>query len=189
MFPSDNNFETHVDFEKNSNPIANEKPFKILFLGDWSGRTFSEKSTSPSLNSDPIEIDRDNFEEVLEKFQIKLNLDLKNDPNNSVSIDIKNFDDFHPDTIFQQLPYFSHLRDIRRRLLNPDTFNNAANEVRSWLGHHIEENKDKKDLPQDSHVPIDSENLLDLILSENSDLENSTKIHKTPKSDLNISHQ
>ncbi|CAN5193157.1 hypothetical protein BH20ACI1_BH20ACI1_00930 [soil metagenome] len=185
MFPSDNNFETEVTLERNAAPIADEEPFKILLLGDWSGRNFSASSTSDSFDLRSIEIDRDNFEDVLGKFQIKLVLDLKNDADSSVTIEIKEFDDFHPDKIFQQLPYFSHLRDIRRCLLNPDTFNSAAREVRSWLDSSVEEKNDQEDSAQPSQIPIDSDNLLDQILSQTSDSEISPKPQTTVKSDLN----
>ncbi len=185
MFPADNNFETEVTLERNATPIADEEPFKILLLGDWSGRNFFTSSTSDSFDSRSIEIDRDNFEEVLGKFQIKLDLDLKNDSDSLVTIEIKEFDDFHPDKIFQQLPYFSHLRDIRRRLLNPDTFNNAAREVRSWLDSSVEEKKDQEDFAQTSEVLINSDNLLDQILSQTSDGKISPKPQTTVKSDLN----
>ncbi len=187
MFPSDNNFETEVTLERTANPIADEEPFKILLLGDWSGRNFINSSSSNWFELRPIEIDRDNFEDVLGKFQIKLDLDLKNDTDSSITIDIKEFDDFHPDNIFQQLPYFSYLRDIRRRLLNPDTFNNAAREVRSWLDSPIDEINDQKDCVKSSEVPIDSDNLLDQILSQTSENENSSpRPQITVKSELNV---
>lgn len=185
MFPADNNFEAEVTLERNATPIADEEPFKILLIGDWSGRNFSASSPSDSFDSPLIEIDRDNFEEVLRKFQIKLNLDLKNDVDSSVTIDIKEFDDFHPDNIFQQLPYFSHLRDIRHRLLNPETFNSAAREVRSWLDSSIVEKNEQKDSVQPSQVPVDSDNLLDQILSQTSNSEISPKPQTTVKSELN----
>ncbi len=101
MFPADNNFETEVTLERNATPIADEEPFKILLLGDWSGRNFSASSTSDSFDSRSIEIDRDNFDDLLGKFQIKLDLDLKNDADSSVTIEIKEFDDFRPDNIFK----------------------------------------------------------------------------------------
>lgn len=172
MFPSDSNFETEVTFEKVANPISDEEPFNILLLGDWSGGNFNDSSPSDLFKSPLIEIDRDNFDEVLRKFQIKIDLDFKDETDNSIAIDIKEFDDFHPDNIFQQLPCFSHLHDIRRRLLNPDTFNGAAIEVRSWFDSPVDDNNDQQDSGISSEIPIDSDNLLDQILSRNSKSEN-----------------
>ena len=185
MFPSDNNFETEVTLEKYATPVADEEPFKILLLGDWSGKNLSVSSTE-TVENQVIEIDRDNFEDVLGSFHIKLKLDLNNDLNSLISIQIKEFDDFHPDNIFQQLPYFSHLRDLRRRLSKPDTYNNAAAEVRSWFDSPIEEKTDRIDSVKSSGDPIDSSNLLDQILNQPTNDKVSTHSQTNVKSELSV---
>ncbi|MGI8640143.1 MAG: type VI secretion system contractile sheath domain-containing protein [Pyrinomonadaceae bacterium] len=166
MFPSDTDFETEVTLESKANSLADDEPFCILLLGDWSGREFHSTS-SDSFESRPIEIDRDNFDDVIRKFGIKINLDLQSNVNSTVTIYIEEFDDFHPDKIFQQLSYFSHLRDIRRRLLDPDTFNNAANEVSSWFNSSGEEKTVSIEKSvQTSESQTVPDNLLDQILNQ-----------------------
>ncbi len=186
MFPSDNNFGTEAVLENNSMPIADDEPFKILLLGDWSGKYLSGNSSSDFLNVRPIEIDRDNFDDVLEKFQIKLNLDFENDDESLITIDIKELDDFHPDSIYQKLPCFSHLRDIRRRLLKPDAYPKAASEVRSWFDAPIKD----KNIPDISRHPsdvTDSDNLLDQILDQTADVNNSFhNLQITEESELSV---
>ena len=110
------------------------------------GKNLSTSTDSDFFNSKPFEIDRDNFDNVLGKFNIKLELALKNSDESFVTIEIKEFDDFHPDNIFEQLPCFSYLRNIRRKLLNSETYNQAANEVRSWLDSSVEEKLENIDL-------------------------------------------
>src|SRR5262249_47245243 len=73
---------------------------------------------------------RDNFDEVMNKLGTSLNLDLQGEP---ITLRFTELDDFHPDRIFVQVPLFSDLRDVRRRLKNEDTFHEAAREVRSWF--------------------------------------------------------
>ncbi len=187
MFPADTDFETEVTLETKANSLADDEPFRILMLGDWSGREFHSTS-SDLLESRPIEIDRDNFDDVIRKFGIKINLDLQNDINSMVTVHIKEFDDFHPDRIFQQLPYFSHLRDIRRRLFEPDNFNNTANEVRSWFNLSGEE-KDVSIIKsvQTLESQVAPDNLLDQIINETvqSDLIHKTQpVEKTELSEL-----
>jgi type VI secretion system protein ImpC len=104
-----------------------EPPFRILVLGDWSG----DRVRNAVSVRRPIEIDRDNFDEVLADLGTRLDLDQESGP--PLSLEFRSLDDFHPDQIFQQLPMFDRLRDLRRRLLSSDEFNAAAREVRSWF--------------------------------------------------------
>jgi hypothetical protein len=39
MSPINSNLETQFTFETEATPIADNPPFKILLLGDWSGRS------------------------------------------------------------------------------------------------------------------------------------------------------
>ena len=132
MFPSDTHFDTKVTLETESLPVDDDAPFHILLLGDWSGRE-SRKVNSDLAKSKPLEIDKDNFEEVMQRINVGLNLDFQNNGENILSLKFTEFEDFHPDKIFQQIPLFAALRDVRRRLMNSQTFNDAAREVRSWL--------------------------------------------------------
>ena len=167
MFPSDTDFETSVTLENEAFPISEKDSFRILLLGDWSGRNnLSEQSDLKNLR--PIEIDRDNFDEVLRKFKIKLGLDLYDDEKNLLFLDFSSLEDFHPDQIFQKVSLFSDLRDLRWRLSNENTFENAANEVRSWFSNTPDEPaRQVNSQPVQTEVPqIDSSDLLDQILNK-----------------------
>ena len=161
MFPNDTKFEAKFTLETEKAGVIEEPPFHILFLGDWSGdgekKDLSERR--------PIEIDRDNFDEVMQKLHVRLVLNLHND-GNSLSFEFTELDDFHPDVIFRKISLFSELRDLRKRLSNGDTFNSAAREVRSWF-----DVSDNTEVSENVSPPVinsaDSENLLDQILSGN----------------------
>ncbi len=168
MFPSDNNFETMVTLESKANSVDEDEPFRILMLGDWSGRQNRDSSADLS-NLQTIEIDRDNFEDVIDSFNISIDLDLSNDNTGLMTLNIHEFDDFHPDNIFRQLPCFSHLRELRRKLLNPDTFNSAANEVRSWFNlADVDKVTVDSKIVRDDSQPAQDFNLLDQILDQSS---------------------
>lgn len=73
MFPTSNEFESEFTLENTATPLPEEPPFHVLLLGDWSGN-----STRKSLNDRrPIVVDRDNFDAVLKKLNVELDLDLQ----------------------------------------------------------------------------------------------------------------
>lgn len=176
MFPSDSNLEAEFTLETESQPIPDDPPFKILLLGDWSGRE-SRFLTEEIVLSGPRIIDRDNFDDVFRKLNVKLNLELSGNDRNFLKLHFTELDDFHPDRIFQQIPLFSDLRELRGRLLNPDSFDSAAREVRSWFA--VEDNEEVVDNesaePQTEVDVIETENLLDRILSQASGESSSAK--------------
>jgi type VI secretion system protein ImpC len=164
MFPNDSDFESEFTFENAAVPLPEVPPFHALILGDWSGGT----NIKDLYERQAIVIDRDNFDDVLKKLNVGLHLDLSGDENNFLHLQFSELDDFHPDNIFRNVPLFSELRDVRRRLTNQDTFDNAANEVRSWFFSTSENFVNDSEIQSqiDDSPPIDSNNLLDMILTQ-----------------------
>ena len=80
-------------------------PFRILVAGDFSGGAGEYRR--------PIEIDRDNFEEVMERVAPELRLPFANA---EVAVKFREIDDFHPDRLFQTVPLFKKLRELREGL-------------------------------------------------------------------------
>jgi len=167
---TDNDFETKITLESEANALPDDMPFRLLLMGDWSGR--GNRDDLQSGNYRPLEIDRDNFEEVMRKLRVELSLDLHGDGSgNILPLHFEEIDDFHPDKIFHQVSLFADLRETRKRLLNPQTFNQAAREVRVWM----DDSKKQEDLRENevsssstenlsSAPPKDAGNLLDQIL-------------------------
>src|ERR1035437_7853631 len=114
--------EVHLDVNPGAHPSAAvlepETPFRILLLGDFSGRAAPAAQSSAVWK--PVEIDRDNFEEVLAGVG----------PGFS-GMRFRELDDFHPDRIYRQNGLFQALREARRKLEQPATFAEAAAEIRS----------------------------------------------------------
>ncbi len=128
MISSNTDFDTEVTLETQSRPLPEDPPFRILFLGNWSGR--DDTVFSELIQPRPLPVDRDNFDDVLAKLNVRLSLDFGQNGQDSLSLRFKELDDFHPDRIFEQVPLFSDLRDIRNRLLVESSFTDAAFEAR-----------------------------------------------------------
>ena len=115
----------HLDVNPGAHPSAAvlepDAPFRILLLGDFSGR--AAQAAQSSTGWKPVEIDRDNFEEVLARMG----------PGFS-GMRFRELDDFHPDRIYQESQLFQSLREVRRKLEAPATFGEAAAGIRAWTG-------------------------------------------------------
>ena len=180
MFPND--FESEFTFENAAVPLPDEPPFHVLIPGDWSG--YSERTALDDRQS--IEIDRDNFDDVLKKLNVGIELDLYGDENTAIHLRFEELDDFHPDNLFRKVSLFSDLRDVRYRLSDPNTFNSAAQEVRSWFVSTDDNSVTDSEIQTqvDDAPPLESNNILDLILEQPNFSSPSVKPHVTDNSEL-----
>lgn len=166
MIPADTDFETEVTLETSSQPLPDDPPFRILFLGDWSGD--GGVPLSDVFRWKPVEIDRDNFDEVMHKCNVQLRLAVDGESRDRLDLRFRDLDDFHPDRIFEQVPMFSDLREIRRELQTESGFESAAGKVREWFGSSSDEADDGLSNGETEIVERaePSENLLEDILGE-----------------------
>ncbi len=103
-------------------------PFVMLVLGNFAGNTREANHPDPALLMQiPIrQVDIDNIDQLWSIFEPALVLDIAG---NRVELAPRDLDDFHPDQLFHQLPLFSELRQLRKRLLDPVTSAEALAEV------------------------------------------------------------
>lgn len=99
-------------------PVDEDEPFRILVLGDFSG--------GAGRNRRPIEIDRDNFDQVFALLAPALRLTFGGV---EAPVTFRELDDFHPDNLLARLPIFRQLRDLRKRMADPATFRAAVAEM------------------------------------------------------------
>jgi len=106
-----------------------EIPFRLLVLGDFSGRAdHGVCETGANLaRRHVIELDRDNFDTVLRSLRPEIVLRMGGEP--GMRLHFTELDDFHPDHLFQQAEIFRRLRVVRARLSDPATFLAAAEEL------------------------------------------------------------
>jgi type VI secretion system protein ImpC len=149
---------------------ADDTPFIIALISDWSGRGSRSVSTSGSelASRRCLIVDRDNLDQVMSKLGVKLHLPISNDGNLSLTVEFNQLADFHPDRLVERLDLFERLRRTRARLLNPATFAETAQEVRAWSSSNSPQlSSSQTSTRQESieaRADIDSGSLLDQIL-------------------------
>jgi type VI secretion system protein ImpC len=113
-------------------PIATpseETPFRIAIMGDFSGKGSHPGEPAKLSTVRPIAVDRDNIESLLGKLNTELRL-----PSDAgdIVLRFKELDDFRPERLFAQVSAFDKLRSTRKKLSKPETFAQAAAELREW---------------------------------------------------------
>ena len=83
-------------------------PFRILVLGDFSGRASrGVLDTRAAIATKRLHmVDRDDFEDVMAELGVKLRLPLSYNADDSMEISFAELDDFHPDRIYERLHIF-----------------------------------------------------------------------------------
>ncbi len=125
-----------ADLKAPSGKPEPDVPFRILILGDFSGKGNRQVSAKvlPLAERKPLRVDRDNFNEVLRRLGVELHTSLTRESGPHLSIRFAELEDFHPDSVVERLALFQALLGLRRKLNAPDTFEAAAAEVRSLFG-------------------------------------------------------
>src|SRR6516164_1241182 len=111
-------------------PSANV-PFRVLLIGDWSGRANRRTlASSKELTTyRPLLVDRDNLDQLIATLGARLNIPLTRSGEQSLAINFNQLDDFHPDSLFNRLDVFDRLRRARAELESPATFSAAVAKV------------------------------------------------------------
>lgn len=104
-------------------PVPEGTPFRVLVLGDFSGGAGS----GDRLRAHPV--DRDSFDDLLARLAPTVTVPQVGEAGAPVTLRFASLDDFHPDAIYARAPVFERLRTLRRRLLKPDSFAEAAREM------------------------------------------------------------
>ena len=138
-------------------PVDPETPFRILLLGDFRGR--ADRAARR-----PVRIDRDNFDEVLARFGVEVDLPVPGQDGARCTVRFAALDDFHPDRLFQRVEAFRQLRGLRGRLADASTFAQAAAEFRT-LFPSGEAEKPAPSAPEPA-PPSDPADLLSRIIGE-----------------------
>ncbi len=96
-----------------------ELPLKLLLLGDFTGK-YSEV---PVEDREPVNINKDNFNDVMASMNLSLDLAVKDtlsekdDDEMAVHLEFKSINDMAPDSIAAQVPELNSMLEMRRALL------------------------------------------------------------------------
>lgn len=109
-----------------------QQPFRILLLGDFSGRAARGVFDTDIGAREAVAVDVDNFEQVLAALGSEVRVPMAGGA--TARVRVEKLDDFHPDRLLETVDVLRSLRELRARLKDRTTFAAAAEEVRSWAG-------------------------------------------------------
>jgi type VI secretion system protein ImpB len=95
-----------------------ELPLKMLFIGDYTGRP----DPRPLEERTPINVDKDNFEQVLAEQNLQVSMQVQDELSGEkgaelpVALRFKKLGDFGPDAVAEQVPELKKLLELRRAL-------------------------------------------------------------------------
>lgn len=95
-----------------------ELPLKTLVMGDFTGKT----DDTVLENREPINIDKDNFNDVMKAQGISLNINVPNklasnpEETMDVKLSMESINDFGPEAIAHQVPELQRLLELREAL-------------------------------------------------------------------------
>lgn len=142
---------------KNPPEVSAKRPKRILLIGDFSGRAANASPRSPDewRSEKVINVDFDNFEDTLSRLSPTLSIEI-GDTQKQISLAFESLDDFHPDQLYQKLPVFKQLAQLRKQLNDPKTFDAALKKLKAGsekfnvsLGHIS-----KKTRAKGARVPV-----------------------------------
>ena len=114
-----------------------ELPLKLLMLGDYTGKSSDETVE----DRDPVNIDKDNFNDVMAGMKLSLDVnvtDTLDEENESmpVHLEFKSMNDLSPDSVAKQVPELDSMLEMRKALLalkgplgNVPTFRKAIQNI------------------------------------------------------------
>jgi type VI secretion system ImpB/VipA family protein len=140
-------------------PVAQQltrKRFRIALFGDFSGRAArGQVETGDALAQRPgILLDPDTVEEVIEGFASPLILPIGQNEG-GISVNLKEFDDLHPDGLFENVALFSELVSLRDQLQSGVTVEHASRSLAAWAAQYGTPVRAPKRTSASNSVPAD----------------------------------
>jgi type VI secretion system protein ImpB len=141
--------------------VEKELPFVVGVMGDFSGDPV--EPLSPLADRKFIQIDRDNFDDIMQRMTPGLNLKVDNtikDDGSEIAVDLafKSMSDFEPGNIVQQVEPLRKLQETRDKLRDLLTKVDRSDELEALLERVLQNEDDLKQLASDlgTEVPGDS---------------------------------
>lgn len=143
------------DVETEGTAVKKELPFVVGVMGDFAGH--NTEALKPLKDRRFVQIDRDNFDEVLKRMNPKLNFKVDNklagdDSQFSVELEFKSMQDFEPAAIVKQVEPLDKLMATRNKLRDLMTKIDRSEELENILERVLNNNEDLQKLAQDLSI-------------------------------------
>ena len=138
-----------------------ELPFVVGVLGDFAGKSNVEMPKMKDRKF--VEIDRDNFNQVLHKLRPRVAMRVDDklsgnaDSQLGIELEFKSLDDFHPDNIVQQVPSLKKMIEARRKLSDLLSRMDGNNKLEELLTDVIGNTEKQKKLGRALGLPENTE--------------------------------
>lgn len=131
-----------------------ELPMVVGLLADLSGQP---AIALPKLKDRRfVEIDRDNFNEIMGKISPRLDLSvadaMKGEGSIKVELNFKEFDDFHPESIVRQVPRLAKLLEARQQLRDLLAKLDGNDELDSLLENIVQSTEELKTIQSQANA-------------------------------------
>ena len=143
------------DVETEGAAVKKELPFVVGVMGDFAGH--NTEALKPLKDRRFVQIDRDNFDEVLKRMNPKLNFKVENKlagdgSEFSVDLQFKSMQDFEPAAIVKQVEPLDKLMATRNKLRDLMTKIDRSEELENILERVLNNNEDLQKLAQDLSI-------------------------------------
>lgn len=143
------------------NTASADMPMHIAILADFSGRSSQNNCQAEQIHQRKlIEINRDNFDQIFASLAVSLQLPVAEQP-----LKFQEFDDLHPDYIYDRIALFDKLRILKRKLKKRDSFTAAAEEISTWAEFRNQNARE----PEQEGIPL-PDDFLETLLNKQSHL-------------------
>jgi len=137
-----------------------ELPLVVGILADLSGQPLV---APPKLKARRlVDIDRDNFNEVMQKIAPRLDLSVPDklpgkEGSLKIELNFKTFDDFHPEAIVKQVPRLAKLLEVRQQLRDLLGKLDGNDELDALLENIVQNSEELKALQAEGGAPATAE--------------------------------
>jgi len=149
----------HIKYEVETEGAVVEKelPFVVGVMGDFSADSTEEKK--PLKERKFINIDRDNFDDVMKRMAPGLNMKVENtiaDDGSDMSVQLKfsSMDDFEPSQIVDQVEPLKKLKDVRDKLRDLLTKSDRSDKLENILEDTLQNEESLKALAKELGIEV-----------------------------------
>ncbi|NMH64097.1 type VI secretion system contractile sheath small subunit [Shewanella salipaludis] len=140
------------DVETEGAAVKKELPFVVGVMGDFAGQ--NTEALKPLKDRRFVQIDRDNFDDVLRRMNPKLSFKVDNkladdDSQFNVELEFKSMQDFEPAAIVKQVDPLNKLMETRNKLRDLMTKIDRSEELENILERVLNSNDDLQKLAQE----------------------------------------